>query len=147
MPRQYCTFWLGEMLLGIPVEQVQEVLMHQTITPVPLASTAIRGLINLRGQIVPAVDLRDCLTLDDASLKDRTVNVIVHAERETISLLVDRSGDVLDVEESQFEQPPGTLEDAVFELLTGVYKLDSHLLHAVDVEALVKRMEPVSDKL
>jgi purine-binding chemotaxis protein CheW len=143
MPRQYCTFWIGTLLFGIPVDHVQEVIVHQRITPVPLASESVRGLINLRGQIVAAVDLRACLALpvDNLVSEPRTVSIIVCTKAETLSLLVDRAGDVLDVEESGFDPPPATLDGIALKLLTGVYQLDSHILHGLDVELLIGHVE------
>ncbi|MDA1015953.1 MAG: chemotaxis protein CheW [Planctomycetota bacterium] len=82
MPSQYCTFWLGDLLFGIPVEHVQEVIMPQSMTPIPLVSESIRGLMNLRGQIIAVIDLRRCLALQDDSpmVRLKSVNVIVRTQ-------------------------------------------------------------------
>lgn len=147
MPSQYCTFWIGDLLFGIRVEHVQEVIMQRTITPVPLATASIRGLMNLRGQILAVIDLRTVLLLnvEPFSVRSARVNIIVRTQTETLSFLVDRAGDVLDVDESQFVPPPSTLEGIAGEVLSGVYQLDSHLLHVLEVDALLEQFAPASN--
>ena len=83
----------------------------------------VKGLINLRGQIVTAVDLRCRLGLRERAATDLPMNVVIRHEDGAVSLLVDEIGDVLEVEEEAFELPPGTLAGEVRELIRGVYKL------------------------
>ncbi len=132
--QQFCTFFLDGYLFGVPVPQVQEVIRHQPMTPVPLAPPAVEGLINLRGQIVLAIDLRRRLSFGDRSLGELPVNVVVRTPDGAVSLLVDEIGDVIEVEPSTFEMPPETLRGSVRELILGVHKLDGKLLHLLDTE-------------
>jgi len=135
--RQFCTLYLAEHRFGVPVERVQEVIAAQTMTPVPLAHPVIGGLINLRGQIVTAIDLRARLDFD-ARLDDTVpMNVVVQTPTGVVSLLVDGIGDVVDVEETIYEQPPETLTGVAKELILGVYKFDGHLVLELDVDAAV----------
>ena len=90
---RYCTFRLGDLLIGIDVRRVQEVLRHDHMTPVPLAPPEVRGLINLRGQIVTSVDLRQQLGL--ATDRDLAASVVIRAGDEIFSLLVEEVGDVV----------------------------------------------------
>lgn len=132
--QQFCTFFLDGYLFGVPVPQVQEVIRHQPMTPVPLAPPAVEGLINLRGQIVLAIDLRRRLSFGDRSQGELPVNVVVRTPDGAVSLLVDEIGDVIEVEESTFEAPPETLRGSVRELILGVHKLEGKLLHLLDTE-------------
>lgn len=135
--RQYCTFFLRGLYFGLPVLDVQEIIRCQPMTRVPLAPKAVRGLINLRGQIVTALDLRRRLELPDRSPDELPVNVVIRTDDGAISLLVDEIGDVLDVSEDQFERPPETLVGPARELVCGAYKLPGRLLLALDLARIV----------
>jgi purine-binding chemotaxis protein CheW len=129
--RQLCTFFVDGLFLGIDVTQVQEVLRFQEITEVPMSAPEVSGLINLRGQIVTAIDLRQLLGLaprSDAPDAEPPMNVVVRDGESALSLLVDQIGDVVDVEASQFERPPETLSASARRLISGVYKLENRLL-------------------
>lgn len=132
---QFCTFRVDDLYLGIAVTQVQEVLRYQEMTPVPKAPGAVHGLINLRGQIVPAIDLRTCLGLVARAEDAPSMNVVIRMEEGCCSLLVDAIGDVVDVAAESFETPPQNLNAAARGLIRGVYKLDDSLLLILDVEA------------
>ena len=134
--QQFCTFFLDDRFFGVEVEKVQEVIRYQTITPVPLAPAVVRGLINLRGQIVTAVDLRRLLQVGDRLDERLPMNIVVHTREGIFSLLVDRIGDVLEVEGERFEHPPDTLEGIARELIQGTYKLQGRLLLTLNVEKL-----------
>ena len=129
--QQFCTFYLDGLFFGIEVEKVQEVIRHQAMTRVPLAPKLIGGLINLRGQIVTAIDLRLRLGLPERTADALPMNVVARTESGAVSLLVDEIGDVLEVDEQQFEGAPETMRQAR-ELIRGVYKLPGHLLLVLD---------------
>jgi purine-binding chemotaxis protein CheW len=131
--RQFCTFYLKDQFFGVPVEQVQEVLNYQDMTRVPLVPDAVRGLINLRGQILTAIDLRRCLGMSPRDEGARPINVVVCADSGAVSLLVDEIGDVLTVDQESFEAPPETLQGPARAMVRGVYKLPLQLLLELDV--------------
>lgn len=134
--KQYCTFYLDNNFLGIAVTQVQEVLKYQQMTIVPLSSDVVAGLINLRGQIVTALDLRKVMGLD--SLQDRLpMNIVVQGDDGPLSLLVDEIGDVVEVDTEFFEDPPETLELSFRHLIQGVYKLEGKLMLVLDLQRAV----------
>lgn len=135
--KQFCTFYLDKLLFGVEVSKVQEVIRYQEVTRVPLAPPVVRGLINLRGQIVTALDLRRRLELPDRPADWAPMNVVVRSGDEAVSLLVDEIGDVLDVEDECFEAPPQTLRGEARELIRGVYKLEDRLLLMLDTEKTV----------
>lgn len=132
--KQFCTFYLEDLFFGIDVLKVQEVLRFQEMTQVPQAPQVVRGLINLRGQIVTAIDLRRRLQMPDSSLGEETMNVIVKDREAAVSLLVDRIGEVLEVEDDCFDRPPHNLDPLVRQLLDGVYKLEDGLLLILDTD-------------
>jgi purine-binding chemotaxis protein CheW len=134
---QFCTFLLGGHYFGIDVLKVQEVIRYQEMTRVPLAPPVVRGLINLRGQIVTAIDLRRRLDLPDQPAADLPVNVVVQTNDGAVSLLVDEIGDVVRVPAEAFERPPETLRGTARELIRGAYKLDGRLLLILDTERAV----------
>jgi purine-binding chemotaxis protein CheW len=135
--RQFCTFYLGDQYLGLDVLRVQEIIRYQEMTHVPLAHPVVRGLINLRGQIVTAIDLRRRLDMPDRPEGELPVNVVVQTPEGAVSLLVDEIGDVLEANERQFERPPETLRGPARELISGAYKLDGQLLLVLDTDRAV----------
>lgn len=131
---KFCTFLLHGAVFATPVPKVQEVIQHQEITQVSLAPEVVRGLINLRGQIVSAVDLRRRLGLEDRAARQLAMNVVVRTNDGAVSLLVDEMGDVIEVEETTLESPPETLRGFAGEVVSGVYKLSGRVLLALDVD-------------
>ena len=134
---QYCTFFLDRLFFGVEVQNVQEVIRYQEMTRVPLASRVVQGLINLRGQIVTAIDLRHRLELSSRPTDQFPMNVVVRTEEGPMSLLVDEIGDVLEVDENSFERPPETLKGVARDLIRGAYKLKDRLLLTIDIEQTV----------
>lgn len=129
---QYATFVVEDLFFGIDVLRVQEVLRFQQMTPVPLAPGVIEGLINLRGQIVTALDMRRRLKLPVRPAGSLPMNMVVRADEGPVSLLVDEIGDVLQPDEAAFEPAPDNVTAAVREFIRGVYKLKDRLLLVLD---------------
>ena len=135
--RQFCTLHLGEHLFGVEVMRIQEVISYQAMTAVPLAPDVIGGLINLRGQIVTAIDLRVRLEMPPRPDGALPMNVVVQTPGGAVSLLVDAIGDVVEVEEAIFEKPPETLSGVAKQLIRGVYKFDGALLLDLDIDTTI----------
>ncbi len=135
--RQFATFQVEDLFFGVDVLKVQEVMRHQGMTRVPLAPPVIRGLINLRGQIVTAIDMRCRLGLPPRDLDSKLMNIVVRYGDEAISLLVDEIGDVLQVGADKFERRPDNLDPRIRDLIPGVYKLSSRLLLVLDIAQTV----------
>ena len=133
----YCTFYLDQLYLGIKVLAVQEVIRHQQMTDVPLAPKSVRGLMNLRGQIVTGIDLRTQLNLTPRPESETPMNVVVRTDDGPISLLVDKIGDVMQVTPRDAEKPPETLTPEIRKIVDHVYKLDDKLLLTLDVDKLL----------
>lgn len=136
---QYCTFVLAGHLFGIDVGEVQEVVLAQEMTRVPLAPGIVRGLINLRGQIVMALDLRHRLALPPRDDEGQPINLVVRSDHGAVSLLIDEIRDVVTVDDQCFEPTPDTVEGAVREVLHGVYKLEGQLLLVLDKDQVLTK--------
>jgi purine-binding chemotaxis protein CheW len=139
---QYCTFYVASHYFGLDVLKVQEIIRYQEITRVPLAPPVVCGLMNLRGQIITAIDLRRRLGLSERPAEQAPVNVVVHTDDGAVSLLVDEIGDVLEVSEKLFEPPPETLKGTARNLIRGAYKLKDRLLLILDPERTVNVTAP-----
>ena len=124
------------------LKNVQEVIRSLDITQIPLAPRVVSGLINLRGQIVTAVDLRRRLELDARPLENMPMNVVVRSDDGAISFLVDEIGDVVEVEETTFEPPPEMLRASVRGMILGVHKLNDRLMHVLDTHKACQISEP-----
>ncbi|MBI1824168.1 MAG: chemotaxis protein CheW [Nitrospirae bacterium] len=134
--QQYTTFYIDNHYFGIEVLKVQEVLNMQEMTPVPLAAPGIAGLINLRGHIVMALDLRSILGFSSRSGAGGGMNVVVQSGEGPLSFLVDRIGDVIEVLPDLFEPSPGSLDDTLSSVVDGVYKLKDQLLLVLNCEKI-----------
>ncbi|MBI3855369.1 MAG: purine-binding chemotaxis protein CheW [Planctomycetes bacterium] len=143
--RRLCSFRLDPQLFGIDVDRVQEVVRTSRMTAVPLAPPGIAGLINLRGQVVAAFDLRVRLKLPGRPAGGGGINIIVRSADGPVGLLVDEIRDVIALDERTFEPPPETLGDDALELIGGAYKLKDRLLLALDLDrALSTLVAPAS---
>jgi purine-binding chemotaxis protein CheW len=132
--QQFCTFFVDGLFFGLEVHKVQEVIRYQGMTSVPLAPAVVGGLINLRGQIVTAIDLRKRLAMSERQGSEQPMNVFVRTGDGAVSLLVDEIGDVVEVADSTFEEVPDTLKGVGRDLIRGVYKLKERLLLLLDTE-------------
>lgn len=135
--KQFATFVVDNLLFGIDVLRVQEVLRYQEMTRVPRAVEEIEGLINLRGQIVTAIDARRRLGLTPRESGRTPMNMVVRSDDGAVSLLVDEIGDVVDVEESAFEPVPDNVVSRIRDLTSGVYQLKERLLLVLDTSKTI----------
>jgi purine-binding chemotaxis protein CheW len=135
---QFSTFYVADLFFAVDVLNVQEVLRFQQMTPVPQAPGVIEGLINLRGQIVTAIDMRRRLGLPPRDGEKSPMNIVVRTSDGAVSLLVDEIGDVLDMDATAYERPPENLDPAARQLIRGIYKLKGRLLLVLDAERTVE---------
>ncbi|MES2521518.1 MAG: chemotaxis protein CheW [Gemmatimonadota bacterium] len=134
---QFCTFTVDGLYLGIAVRQVQEVIRSLEMTAVPLAPASVEGLINLRGQIVTAIDLRCRLGLSPRLPGQEPMHVVVRTDDGAVSFMVDEIDDVIEVTPDAFERVPETLNQEAGALVKGVYKLADRLLLVLDTTRAV----------
>ena len=136
--RQYSTFRINDLLLGIEVVKVQEVIRYQDMTVVPLAPGAVEGLINLRGQIVIAIDTRRSLGLQRAADGRLPMNVVIQSDDGVVSLLVDDIGDVIDVPLNTYAPVPENMPPQQRELIECVYDLKEGLMLVLDTARVLQ---------
>lgn len=127
----------------MPVTRVHEIVCDQPVTPVPLSHESVRGLINLRGQILSVLDLGQMMgdapdgpTPDESTARGR-YHVIVEIKHEFVSLLVDEMGPVVTLQTQQMERPPGNLQESVARLIESVARLPEDLLFILDLQRVV----------
>lgn len=128
------TFTLAEHTYCVDVARVQEVLRPQPRTRVPLAPPAVAGLINLRGQVMTAIDLRTQLALPVLPDGHEPMVVVIRVPGDPVALLVDSIGSVVEADDSAFEPSPHTLTASVRDLVHGAYKTHDSLLLALDID-------------
>jgi purine-binding chemotaxis protein CheW len=133
----FVTIRIGVQEFGVPVTQVRDVLRRQHLTPVPLAPRAIAGLLNLRGRIVTAIDLRERLGLPPLSADAETANIVVEQDGEPYALVVDNVGDVLQIDERQFEAVPSVLDPRWRAAASAVYPTEAGLIVLLDIARLL----------
>ena len=135
--REFVTVTVGDQLCGIDVLQVQDVLGPQKITPVPLAPREVSGLLNLRGRIVTAIDLRRRLGLEDLADAGEGMNIVVDHQGELYSLAVDSVGEVLRFPADAFERNPATLDPLWRRFSEGVYRMEEGLMVVLNDDSLL----------
>ena len=134
----FVTFRINNQFFGIPVEQVQDVLNRQRLTPIPLAPPEITGAVNLRGRIVTAINMRERLKIPAPTEASPAMNIVVENRGELFSLWVDSVGDVLSIGTKQIEKAPPNLVVHWQQFIKGVCQLKGELLLILDVPAILK---------
>lgn len=139
---QFCTFYLDHLLFGIASQKIQEVVTYRELRPVPLAPPVVSGLMNLRGQVVVALELRRQLEFPERPANLTPVCLVVHSTVGTVCLIADEVGNVVEVEDETFEPSPQTLSPRLRSVILGVHKLEGHLLHVLDTDRACEVQAP-----
>jgi len=134
---EYVTFTTADQLFGLPIECVQDVFKPNSITRVPLAGAEIAGVLNLRGRIVTAIELRSRLGLGARESGFLPMAIGIEAKGESFGLLVDVVGEVLKLPEAEREPNPINLDRNLSRLAGGVYRLDGQLLVVLDIDRVL----------
>lgn len=138
--RQFSTFTVDGRLYGIDVMKVQEVTKPMDVTLMRTAPPFIKGLINLRGQIATAIGLRELFGLTNDNSTEK-MTVVCKVEDVLLSLLVDKIGDVVEVNDSSFEQSPQTIPGNIRVFMQGVYKTEDAILSIVSLDSILKELD------
>lgn len=136
--QDFVTIKLAGQTLGIPVLAVHDVLNAQQITKIPLSPDWVSGVLNLRGRIVTAIDLRTRLGLPPLEDGSKSMSVVVEHGEEPYSLQIDTVGEVLSLDDQLFERNPVTLDPKWRDVSRGIYRLDGELLPILDVDRLLE---------
>lgn len=139
--KEFLTVKIDGQMFGIPILQVQDVLGEIRVTRIPLAPPQVSGSLNLRGRIVTAIDVRKCLGLPPMENVEKRMSVVVSYDDELYSLIIDDVGDVLTLQDRDFEQNPATLDLVWKSVSLGVYRLDGQILVILDVPKLLLSLQ------
>jgi len=137
LSKEFLTIIIGGQRFGIPILQVQDVLGNVAVTHIPLAPPEVAGSLNLRGRVVTAIDVRKKLQISGDEEDTQHMSVVVEHDHELYSLIIDRVGDVLRLNNSEFEQTPATMEPLWKDVSLGVYRLKDELLVVLDIPKLL----------
>ena len=135
---EYVTAMIGGQLFGLPISRVQDVFMPERLTRVPLASTEIAGVLNLRGRIVTVIDMRARHGLEKADDGKPPMAVGVDLRGESYGLLIDRIGEVLRLADENREENPVNLDPRMAKLAGGVHRLNGQLMDVLDVDRVLE---------
>lgn len=138
--KDFLTIMIDGQMFGIPILQVQDVLGEIKVNQVPLAPPQVSGSLNLRGRIVTAIDVRKCLGLMPLETPRKMSVVVIHDD-ELYSLIIDNVGDVLTLQEKDYEPNPATLDITWKSISLGVYRLDGQILIILDVPKLLLSLQ------
>jgi len=139
--KTYSTFYIDDFYFGILTTDVTELTKENEITSVPLAPSEVFGLINLRGRIVTAINMRQRLGMTNTPYSPKNITVFLEHKGELFGLLVDGVSDILELDESSFEAPPSNLPHSAKEMILGVYKLSDKLLFILDPAKIIDGIE------
>ncbi len=135
---QLATFYLDKMLIGIELDAVQEINRNIELTPVPHSADFIRGIINLRGNVVTVIDLRIILGLEQTNINENTSVVIVNYDGEQIALLVDKVADVVYAKTDLLESPPANMTETDSKYFKYIYKMEKELLAVLNITGILE---------
>ena len=134
---EYVTVMLGEQMFGLPIERVQDVFVPDRMTQVPLAPPEVAGILNLRGRIVTAVDMRARLDLPRRPDGEPVMAIGIELKGESYGLLVDAVGEVMKIAASAAEPRPANLDARLARVAAGVIRLESQLMVILDVDRVL----------
>lgn len=137
---QYVTVVIGGQLFGIPISKVHDVFMPESITRVPRSENEIAGVLNLRGRIVTAIDMRRLLELDDRAKDEMKMAVGIEYRGESYGFIIDNVGEVLNLTDDSREANPTNLNRNWTNISAGVHRLEGQLMVILDVEKLLGSM-------
>lgn len=135
--KQYLSFYLGKMLFGLPLLEVQDVLVNCELSSIPLSRKEVAGTLNLRGQIVTAIDMRVLMGLQQSAGLNNGTSIVVHDQKVLYSLIVDKVGEVQGLRSEQFDPNPGNLDALWREYSDGVFRLDGELMVLLNIGNLI----------
>ncbi|MCB4791173.1 MAG: chemotaxis protein CheW [Elusimicrobia bacterium] len=142
--RKLVAFYLADEEYGVTITQIQEVILKPAITFIPGMPDFIEGVINLRGKIIPAIDLRKRFKLQYKSDTDKTRIIVATTTDQTVGLVVDGVSEVINLPEDKIDPMPPTISSIDAEYLSGVGKMEKRLIILLNVEKLLSEIEKVA---
>jgi purine-binding chemotaxis protein CheW len=134
---EYVTVSIGEQLFGLPISRVQDVFVPDRLTRVPLAPPEVAGILNLRGRVVTAIDMRSRLDIGTRRQGEPVMAIGIECRGESYGLLVDSVGEVMKLAASACEPKPVNLDPRLARVAAGIYRLKGQLLVVLDVDRVL----------
>lgn len=134
---EYVTVTIAGQLFGMPISNVEDIFMPQSITPVPLSEPEVEGILNLRGRIVTALNMRKYLNLPRREDGEPSMAVGVQYRGESYGLIIDGVGEVLQLSGDTYENNPTNLDPRWSEISLGVHRLENELMLVLDIERVL----------
>ncbi|WP_319486192.1 chemotaxis protein CheW [uncultured Cohaesibacter sp.] len=141
---QYVTIFISGQLFGLPINRVHDVFVPESVTRVPLSQVEIAGVLNLRGRIVTAIDMRKRLGLEPLKQQGNMMAIGIEFKEESYGLIIDSVGEVLDLNESSREAVPSNLDHRWADVAAGVHRLEKELMVILDVDRVLGDMVTTS---
>lgn len=138
---QLVSFRTGEEEFGVDILKVQEIIKMLTITKVPNSPEFVEGVINLRGKVIPVIDLRKRLSLQSKEHDNKTRIVVVDLDGSTFGFIVDEVNEVLRISEKTLEEPPELVSRVNSDFITSVAKLEDRIIILLDLNQLLQKAE------
>lgn len=143
---KYLTFFLANEEYGVEILKVQEIIGRMQVTPVPLTSRYIRGVINLRGKIHPIMDLNIKFGMDQTHITDETCIIVIKTSTLMMGILVDKVSEVVNVASNDIDDTPSFGADIDTEYLLGVGKSDGRVRLLLDIEKVITTRDVINIK-
>jgi purine-binding chemotaxis protein CheW len=143
---KYLTFFLASEEYGVEILKVQEIIGRMPITPVPLTSKYIRGVINLRGKIHPIMDLKIKFGMDETQMTDETCIIVIKTSTLMMGILVDKVSEVVNVGSGDIEDTPSFGAEVNTEYLLGVGKAGGRVRLLLDIEKIITASDVINMK-
>jgi purine-binding chemotaxis protein CheW len=143
---KYLTFFLASEEYGVEILKVQEIIGRMPITPVPLTSRYIRGVINLRGKIHPIMDLKIKFGMDETEITDETCIIVIKTSSMMMGVLVDKVSEVVNISSDDIEDTPSFGADVNPEFLLGVGKTGGRVRLLLDIEKVINTADIIDMK-
>jgi purine-binding chemotaxis protein CheW len=135
---ELAVIYVGDIVCGIETRLVKEINKHLSITPVPGAHECIRGVLNLRGQILTVIDLRERLGMAKLPLDPRMRIVVITDQSEDICLLVDGVSDVVTGEDKNLEPPPSNIDEVEGSFFSSILKMEDKLVAVLNIDEVTR---------
>ena len=132
------TFFIGDAIYGMDILKVQEINKLMEITFIPQAPEYVKGIVNLRGNIVTIIDLGKKLGLSATKVTDECRNIIINSDNEYVGLLVEKVEDVIRTNVNNIESPPANIVGVHGKFFNGVFKTNNSLIGVLNVEEVLK---------
>ena len=134
---EYVTVTIGDHMFGLPIFRVQDVFVPVGLTRVPLASPEVAGILNLRGRVVTAIDMRSRLDFGEREPGTPVMAIGIELKGESYGLLVDAVGEVMQLHNSACEPKPTNLDPRLSRVAAGIYRLEGQLMVVLDVDRVL----------